>query len=118
MNVHLNVVVLHTPDLNAARRYYTEALGFTVAQEHPGNVLEFRGEGGAELALMEAPAWDTQPFPADLWFIVPDVDAYHAQVVAAGAHDAEAPQDGPFGRMFTLITPDGHRLTFHQTRGS
>lgn len=117
MNTHLNVVVLHSPDLSAARAFYTGTLGFVVAEEHSGNVLEFRGEGGAELALMETRSTRTpESFAADLWFVVPDVDSYHARVVAAGARDAQAPQDSPFGRMFTLVTPDGHRLTFHEVR--
>lgn len=114
MKTHLNVVVLHTPDLDAARRFYTQTLGLNVAAEHPGMVLEFESAGGAELALMERPRTGSGT-PQEVWFTVPDADAYHAQVGAAGANVTQAPHDGPFGRAFSVQTPDGHSLTFHES---
>ncbi|GGR26248.1 VOC family protein [Deinococcus ruber] len=111
MNTHLNVVVLHIPEIQRARRYFTDILGFEVAQEHPGNILEFAAAGGAELALMPGEAGR---FSADLWLIVPEVDSYHTRLASAGADIVEPLQDGPFGRMFSVLTPDGHRFTFHR----
>ncbi|WP_019587931.1 VOC family protein [Deinococcus apachensis] len=119
MKANLDFVALHTRDLTAARAYYTRTLGFEVAQERPGAVV-LAHSGGAELAVREPlPGVDTtQPFGVgvSVWLGVPDAEGYHAQVVAAGARIVQAPQDGPFGRMFTLITPDGHALTFLEVR--
>ncbi len=111
--------MLYTHDLAAARPYYTEVLGLRVAQEHPGGVLEFAAGGGAKLALVERPdqTGDAQPARAELWFMVPDADAYHAEVMTAGARILEAPHTGPFGRAFRVATPEGHTLVFH-TQGS
>ncbi|BDP43227.1 glyoxalase [Deinococcus aetherius] len=118
MKANLDFLALHTRDLAAARAYYTRTLGFEVAQERPGAVVFAHG-GGAEFAVREPlPGVDgTQPFGVgvSVWLGVPDAEAYHGQVVAAGARVVQPPQDGPFGRMFTLVTPDGHALTFHQT---
>ncbi|WP_281255869.1 hypothetical protein [Deinococcus hopiensis] len=36
---------------------------------------------------------------------MPAVDAYHAQVTAAGADVVEPAQDSPLGRLFTVVTP-------------
>ena len=111
MRTHLNVVVLHTENLDAARSYFTGTLKLEVGAEHPGRVLEFVAQGGAELALQERPG--ATGSGQELWLIVEDTDTYHAQVLAAGANVVQAPHDGPFGRAFTVRTPDGHRLTFH-----
>lgn len=117
MKPNLDFVALHTRDLKAARTYYTQTLGLEVAQERPGAVVFSSGEG-AQFAVREPlPGVDTsEPFGVgvSVWLGVPDADAYYQQVVAAGARVMGAPQDGPFGRMFTLVTPDGHALTFHQ----
>ncbi len=113
MKTILDFVTLHTPDLSAARRYFTDVLGFEVTEERPGGNA-FVQASGAGLAVREDP--DARPGGADVTvsFIVPDADAYHAQVVARGARVLRPPHDGPFGRMFILVTPDGHQLSFRQ----
>jgi predicted enzyme related to lactoylglutathione lyase len=37
----------------------------------------------------------------------------HDRLAAAGVPIASAPTDGPFGRMFTFVDPDGYALTIH-----
>ena len=48
-----------------------------------------------------------------VYFIVPDVQKYHDQLLKRGAHLAEPLHDMPFGRTFSVNTPDGHRLGFY-----
>ena len=114
MNTNLDFIALHTHDLNAARRYDTETLGFEITAGPP-NAAVFTQAGGASLAVRQPQPHEPQDHfgaGASIWFGVPDADAYHAQVMAAGAQVTPAPQDGPFGRMFSVQTPDGHALTF------
>ncbi|GHF59462.1 putative enzyme related to lactoylglutathione lyase [Deinococcus metalli] len=117
MHTTLDFIALHTTDLDAARRYYTGVLGFETTPGPP-NAAVFIQAGGAALAIREPlPHERTKHFGAgvSVWFGVPDADAYHARIAAAGAQVIQPPQDGPFGRMFSVRTPDGHALTFHQT---
>ncbi len=37
----------------------------------------------------------------------------HDALVAAGHEIVAAPIDGPFGRTFTFVDPDGYRITLH-----
>lgn len=118
MHTNLDFIALHTRDLAAARRYYTEVLGFETTPGPP-NAAVFSQLGGASLAVREPlPHEATDHFGAgaSIWFAVPDADAYHTQLTAAGAQITQPPQDGPFGRMFSVRTPDGYALTFHQAQ--
>lgn len=115
---HLDFVALHTADLAAARRYYTELLGFDEAQTSPPNAAVFQHASGASLAVRLPQPHEAQqpPFGAgvSVWFGVPDARAYHAQLMERGAQVLTPPIPGPFGMMFSLQTPDGHTLTFHE----
>lgn len=48
-----------------------------------------------------------------LWFHAPDADEIHDALVAAGTTITDGPIDGPFGRTFTFLDPDGYRITLH-----
>ena len=114
MNTILAFVTLHTPDHPRARAFFTEVLGFTVTEERPG-ANAFVGASGAGLALREnREAAPPLGAGVTVYFIVPDLEAYHAQLVARGAPVVEPPHDMPFGRSFTVASPDGHRLGFYE----
>lgn len=116
MHSNLDFVALHTHDLAAARRFYSETLGFETLAEPPGALI-FRTAAGASWAVREPRPGEAQSgFGAgvSIWFGVPEVDALHARLGAAGVAILTPPHDGPFGRMFALTTPDGHTLTLHQ----
>ncbi len=121
MQTHLNVVVLITSDLAVSQHFYQHVLGLDVAEVNPGAIV-FGQAGGAELVVMQNPHASSADRPGasvpeasvNAWFVVPDADAYHAQVREAGAQAITDPADGPFGRMFVVTSPDGHALTFHQ----
>ena len=118
-NTNLNFIALHTADLDAVRQYYTEVLGFTPAHSSPPNAAVFEASNGVSVALRLPQSHEAQqpPFGAgvSIWFGVPDAAQYHQQLVERGANVLTPPMPGPFGSMFSLQTPDGHTLTFHQT---
>jgi hypothetical protein len=45
------------------------------------------------------------------WLYTDCAQGLHDQPAAAGVPIASPPADGPFGRMFTFLDPDGHALT-------
>jgi predicted enzyme related to lactoylglutathione lyase len=48
-----------------------------------------------------------------LWLHADDAQAVHDRLVAAGVTIAVPPSDGPCGRWFTFLDPDGYAVTLH-----
>ncbi len=111
-------ISLQVRDLAAARAFYTETLGLTV---------------DARFDTPEAVVFDTNSIPfalsqtrinlddlsqpgagMTLWLDCDDVDALHATLVAAKLTIIKPPADGPFGRSFIFIDPNGYQLTINQ----
>lgn len=115
----LDFVSIQVRNLQASRTFYTETLGFApVSEERPG-VVVFQTQAGAAFAIRE-PQIDLDAvshlgWGVSLWFAHPDVEALHERVTQQGMPIVRPPQDGPFGRMFTLSDPDGYALTFHMS---
>lgn len=110
--------VLAVPDVTATARYFTEALGFTLAPiEDPG--WRFLRRDACRVMIGECP--DAIP-PSDLgdhsyfgYFVVDDVDALFAEYERTGVRFRTKPADKPWGmREFAIQTPDGHRIMFGQ----
>ena len=111
----LNFVIVHVPDVAAARDFYTEKLGFTVEAEQPGFVQFKRpGDEGATYALGLTPSGSAEG--PELWWYVADADAAHADLVARGVEIASPPVDQPFGRTFAIKDPSGNILNMLQLR--
>lgn len=112
MKTILAFVTLHTADYARARPFFVDVLGFEPTEERAG-ATAFVSASGAGLAVREVK--DAPPAAAStVYFIVPDVKKYHAEVVARGAQVAEPLHDMPFGQTFTVQTPDGHWLGFYE----
>lgn len=107
---------IQTVDLDAARAFYTEVLGLSVAPVSPPGAVVF----------------DTQPIPfavrtpvtalsgtdrlgegVALWFGCDDAEALHAHLVGKGVEIVFEPKDGPFGRYFAFRDPFGYTITAH-----
>lgn len=114
MKTNLTFVTLQTPDYPQARHFFTEILGFEPTEERP-TANAFVSANGAGLAIRENK--DTKPplgAGITVYFTVPDLEKYHAELVKRGAKISEPLHDMPFGRTFTVQAPDGHQLGFYQ----
>ncbi len=104
----LQFVMAHVPDVDAARNFYTETMGFEIEDQAPGFVQFKQTNGGATFALgLPDPA---QPDPVELWWFVDDADATHAALVGRGAEVVTPPHDEPFGRAFAIKGPGEQTL--------
>jgi len=112
----LQFVLAHVADLAAARAFYTEKLGLTVAAEQPGFV-QFAQPGGkgAWFALSESANARTFSDP-EFWWYVDDADVACADLNGRGVEIAEQPHDMPFGRVFTIHDPAGNILYMLEPR--
>lgn len=109
-------IALQVRDLAASQQFYTEALGLEVAPLSQPNAVVFN-TAPIPFAI-RTPHVDLNASPklgwgAALWFKTDDADALHTSLVARGVKIVLPLQDGPFGRMFSFVDPDGYVLTVH-----
>jgi uncharacterized protein len=116
MELHVDVITLAVPDLEAANRYYVEGLGWEPALAVPGEVTFLRAGPGRMLALFsradladDIGSGETPPF--DLGHMCedePGVDEVTAALVAAGGTLRKPPQRASWGGYHAYVeTPDG-----------
>ncbi|MCX4584995.1 VOC family protein [Streptomyces sp. NBC_01481] len=112
-------IALQVRDVEAAATFYEELLGLRRAPLSPPGAVVFATEPvpfavreplpGVDLGSVERPGLGVA-----LWFPTTDAQALHDKLHAAGIPIAKAPEDGPFGRMFTFVGPEGYAITTHE----
>ncbi len=102
----LQFVMMHVPDVTAARDFYRDKLGCAVEADQPGFVQFRQTERGAAFALGQEGHGD----PVELWWYVDDADATSWELAARGVEIVEPPHDMPFGRVFSIKEPAGATL--------
>ena len=118
MDQQVHFLTLATADLDAARRFYVEGLGWQPLLDVPGEIVFFQVAPGTVLAFFEAAkfAQDLGRGPArpavsgvTLAHNVADRDAVRALVeamVAAGGTVLTPPEEGAFGGVFHALVAD------------
>ena len=108
----LDYVILYVDDIDRALAFWTGTLGMRLKFRDGGYAqLE---SGTTRLAFLERAALhSTLGLPADaqfeVGFLVDDIDATHAKLVASGVTEVVRPADRPWGqRTSYLRDPDGH----------
>ena len=116
---------LRAYDLERSLEFYNGLLGLPVIirwdrEDGAGALLDAGGGGVLELVgkppgMKMRAGWDFIPPIAKIELIieVPDVDARHAAIVAAGGEPQSAPADTSWGgRLFTVLDPDETPVVF------
>lgn len=109
-------VALQVRDLEASARFYEERLGLERAPQGPPNAVVFATEPvpfavrepAVDLDAVERLGWGVA-----LWLKCDDAQGLHDALVEAGVPMAQEPFDGPFGRTFSFVDPDGYAVTVH-----
>lgn len=126
MNLLINIDV---PDLDAAIRFYTAALGLSHTRTLDGDTAELRGaavtiyllkkEAGS--AAVKAPSiarqYERHWTPVHFDLVVDDVDAAAERALAAGARRETGHVDWRGSRFVSLSDPFGHGFCFIQFAG-
>ncbi|WP_406398680.1 VOC family protein [Streptomyces sp. NBC_00879] len=112
-------IALQVRDVEAAATFYEDQLGLRRAPVSPPGAVVFATEPvpfavreplpGVDLGSVERPGLGVA-----LWFRTTDAQALHDRLHAAGIPIVKAPEDGPFGRMFTFVGPEGYAITTHE----
>ncbi len=113
MTLTSSIPVLRVSDYPRAKAFWTDVLGFSIAEEG-GDPARF-GIFKRDAAVVFVDAWhgaDPEPSPGwRAYFHVQDVDALAASLTT----DVEGPTDKPYGmRELEVSDPDGNRLCFGQ----
>jgi catechol 2,3-dioxygenase-like lactoylglutathione lyase family enzyme len=108
------IPALRITNYERSKAYYVTTLGFAVEWEHRFEphfpVFMSIARDGMRLYLTEHRG-DCQ-VGGLVHFLIPDVDAWHAEFRTRGAVVAEAPNDDLGFRNMTVMDPDGNQLRF------
>src|SRR5512141_1979867 len=102
--------------MDRARKFYTQIVGIPVFEPFSGpNFITLRPDVGSMIALQHVstvPQDQLKPAGGmEINFEVPNVDQVFDQWKSAGVTMIAAPEDKPFGRIFTASDPDGNLLS-------
>ncbi len=109
-------MALQVRDLTASQQFYTEKLGLEQSPISQPNAVVFNTAPipfAIRMPLVDLDASPKLGWGTALWFKTDDADALHASLVAHDVKIVAPLQDGPFGRMFSFVDPDGYVLTVH-----
>lgn len=115
--------MLTVNDLQKSIQYYQD-LGFAIEEryEHEGALVGVRMAGGQGRLNLSQDDWakgKDRVKGTGVRLFVPvdqDVDAYAADLEAAGITLEAPPQDQPWGRFIMLTDPDGYKITVARLR--
>lgn len=112
-------IALQVRDVEAAAAFYEQHLGLRRAPASPPGAVVFATEPVPFAVREPLPGVDLdnvrQPgLGVALWFRTSSAQALHDRLRAAGTPIVKAPEDGPFGRMFTFLGPEGYAITTHE----
>lgn len=112
----LDFVALQVRDLEAARRFYTEQLWLEVDSKGPPNAVVFKTAPipfAVREPLVDLDAVDRLGWGVALWLRCDDAQELHDSLKEAGVRIVQEPFDGPFGRTFAFVDPEGYTVTVH-----
>jgi catechol 2,3-dioxygenase-like lactoylglutathione lyase family enzyme len=123
--MHLDLVTVVVDDYDSAIGFYTDVLGFTLAEDSPSTTTDGRPKrwlvvrppaGGTGLLLARADGEVQEAVVGEQWagrvglFLrVDDFDATLGRLRAAGAEIVREPQEQAYGRVAVLPDAGGNR---------
>ena len=116
MHINKQIPLVTTPNLTAQREFYVEHLGFHTTLDLPEYLALVSQDGSVEVGFMP-PCPGAKAYQAGgltLCLEVPDADAEHARLTAAGLQPTRPLTDNPWGdRSFVVDDPAGIAVYIH-----
>ena len=118
MDVKLELVILPVSDVDRAKDFYVNKIGFNVDHDHVVSdeirFVQLTPPGSACSIAFGKGLTDAEPGTVKgLQAVVKDADAIHAELVARGADVSEV-QDLAWGRFVYFTDPDGNGWALQQ----
>jgi len=118
MDWKLELVAVPVTDVDRAKHFYTEQVGFNADHDHRVSddlrFVQLTPPGSACSIALGTGVTDAQPGSATgLQLVVSDVEAARTRLVEGGVEVSEV-QDFPWGRFVFFADPDGNRWAVQQ----
>jgi predicted enzyme related to lactoylglutathione lyase len=118
MDWKLELVAVPVSDVDRAKRFYTEQVGFNADHDHTVSdelrFVQLTPPGSACSIVLGTGITEARPGSATgLQLVVPDIEAAHAQLVDGGVEVSDV-QDLPWGRFVFFSDPDGNGWSVQQ----
>jgi catechol 2,3-dioxygenase-like lactoylglutathione lyase family enzyme len=125
MDWKLELVAIPVSDVDRAKTFYTEKVGFNADYDHRVSdeirFVQLTPPGSACSIAMGTGIMEAPPPPGSaqgLQLVVPDIEAAHAELVARGVDVSEV-QERPGGSFVFFSDPDGNGWSVQQgSRGT
>jgi catechol 2,3-dioxygenase-like lactoylglutathione lyase family enzyme len=118
MDWKLELVAVPVADVDRAKRFYTEQVGFNADHDHQVSddlrFVQLTPPGSACSIALGTGLTDAQPGSSTgLQLVVSDIEAARSQLLDGGVEVSEV-QDLPWGRFLFFADPDGNRWSVQQ----
>jgi predicted enzyme related to lactoylglutathione lyase len=118
MDWKLELVAVPVTDVDRAKRFYSEQVGFNADHDHQVSdelrFVQLTPPGSACSIALGTGVTDAKPGSATgLQLVVSDIEAAHTRLVDGGVEVSEI-QDFPWGRFVFFADPDGNRWAVQQ----
>ena len=118
MDWKLELVAVPVADVDRAKRFYTEQVGFNADHDHwvsdDLRFVQLTPPGSACSIALGTGVTDARPGSATgLQLVVSDIEAARTQLLDGGVEVSEV-QDFPWGRFVFFADPDGNRWSVQQ----
>ena len=118
MDWKLELIAVPVTDVDRAKRFYTEQVGFNADHDHKISdelrFVQLTPPGSACSIALGTGVTDAQPGSVTgLQMVVSDIDAARAHLVDGGVEVSEV-QDFPWGRFVFFKDPDGNSWAVQQ----
>jgi predicted enzyme related to lactoylglutathione lyase len=118
MDWKLELIAVPVSDVDRAKRFYTEQVGFNADHDHKISddlrFVQLTPPGSACSISLGVGVTDAEPGSVTgLQMVVPDIKAAHTHLVDHGVEASEV-QDFPWGRFVFFSDPDGNRWAVQQ----
>src|SRR3954469_23305060 len=119
MDIKLELVILPVTDVDRAKAFYVDQLGFNAAQAHTTSddvrFVQLTPPGSAcSIAIGEGLTEAAPGSVRGLQVVVDDADAARADLLAKGVEVSEV-EEFPWGRFVFFDDPDGNRWSVQET---
>ena len=118
MDWKLELVAVPVTDVDRAKRFYTEQVGFNADHDHRVSddlrFVQLTPPGSACSIALGTGVTDAKPGSATgLQLVVSDIEAARTHLLDGGVEVSEV-QDFPWGRFLFFADPDGNRWSVQQ----
>ncbi len=118
MDWKLELVAVPVSDVDRAKRFYTEQVGFNADHDHKVSdelrFVQLTPPGSACSIALGTGVTDAAPGSVTgLQLVVSDIEAARARLLEGGVEASEV-QDFPWGRFVFFADPDGNRWAVQQ----